>query len=62
MIHAATSVHFDIAFWFLTQGIPTFVDKPLVDSGEQVELLYNLAEKHQTPLYVGFNRRLHPSL
>ncbi|WP_318494663.1 Gfo/Idh/MocA family protein [Photobacterium leiognathi] len=57
MIHAATSVHFDIAFWFLTQGIPTFVDKPLVDSGEQVELLYNLAEKHQTPLYVGFNRR-----
>ncbi|NVD08549.1 Gfo/Idh/MocA family oxidoreductase [Vibrio sp. JPW-9-11-11] len=57
MIHAATAVHHQIASFFLAQGVPTFVDKPLADSADQVESLYALAEKHQQPLYVGFNRR-----
>ncbi|EAS66052.1 Gfo/Idh/MocA family oxidoreductase [Photobacterium angustum] len=57
MIHAATHIHYDIAHWCIKQGIPTFVDKPLVDNAEQVERLYELAEQHNTPLYVGFNRR-----
>lgn len=57
MIHAATSVHKEVAAFFLKQGIPTFVDKPLADSAEDVECLYELAEQHQQPLYVGFNRR-----
>ncbi|MGR6859458.1 Gfo/Idh/MocA family protein [Aliivibrio salmonicida] len=57
MIHAATSVHFEIASFFLKNGIPTFVDKPLADSAEEVEQLYAIAAQHNQPLYVGFNRR-----
>ncbi|NIY82336.1 Gfo/Idh/MocA family protein [Vibrio hepatarius] len=57
MVHAATSVHTQIAGYFLKLGIPTFVDKPLADSAADVEELYELAERHRTPLYVGFNRR-----
>ena len=48
MIHAATQVHVEIAAFFLEQGIPTFVDKPLADSAEEVESLYQLAEQGQT--------------
>lgn len=57
MIHAATRVHFEIASFFLKNGVPTFVDKPLADSAEEVEQLYAIAAKHNQPLYVGFNRR-----
>ncbi len=57
MIHAATNVHFDIASFFLKNGIPTFVDKPLADSAEEVEQLYVIAAQQNQPLYVGFNRR-----
>lgn len=57
MIHAATSVHFQVASYFLTRGIPTFVDKPLADSASECEKLYELSAKYNAPLYVGFNRR-----
>ncbi len=57
MIHAATSVHFEIAQYFLQQGIPTFVDKPLANNAKQVEKLYEIAAQAAQPLYVGFNRR-----
>lgn len=57
MIHAATSVHPQIAAFFLQNGIPTFVDKPLADNADDVEKLYDIAEKEKQPLYVGFNRR-----
>ena len=48
--------HREIAAYFIKQGVPTFVDKPLADSAQDVEFLYELAEKHNQPLYVGFNR------
>lgn len=57
MIHAATAVHPEIAAFFLTHGIPTFVDKPLADSAHACETLYEVAAQHRQPLYVGFNRR-----
>ena len=57
MIHAATKVHPEIAYYFLQHGIPTFVDKPLANSAAHCEWLYDAAEKYQQPLYVGFNRR-----
>lgn len=57
MIHSATSSHKDIASFFLSQHIATFVDKPLVDNGHDCEDLYELAQRNNTPLYVGFNRR-----
>ncbi len=52
MIHAATAAHHEIAQFFLSHHIPTFVDKPLADSAAQCEELYDIAEKHQQPLYV----------
>ena len=57
MIHSATSTHFEIASFFLTHGIATFVDKPLADNLRHVEMLYELAERSAAPLYIGFNRR-----
>lgn len=57
MIHSATSNHKEIAHFFLSHRIATFVDKPLVNNGADCELLYELAERNGTPLYIGFNRR-----
>lgn len=57
MVHAATAIHPDIADFFLKQGIPTFVDKPLANSAADCEKLYDTAEQYGQPLYVGFNRR-----
>ncbi|OLQ85697.1 oxidoreductase [Vibrio ponticus] len=57
MIHSATATHYDIAAFFLSHGIATFVDKPLVDNYQDVERLHELAERNTVPLYVGFNRR-----
>ena len=60
MIHSSTDSHAMIASYFLQQGIATFVDKPLADNAFDCEKLYELAEKHHTPLYLGFNRRFIP--
>ena len=60
MIHSSTVSHVQIATFFLQQGLPTFVDKPLADNAFDCETLYELAEKNQQPLYMGFNRRFIP--
>lgn len=60
MIHSATSSHPMIAEFFIKLGLPVFVDKPLADTYEQCERLYDLAESHQVPLFMGFNRRYIP--
>lgn len=60
MIHSSTTSHPMIASYFLEQGIATFVDKPLADNAFDCETLYELAEKRNVPLYMGFNRRFIP--
>lgn len=60
MIHSSTVSHPQIAAYFLQQGIPTFVDKPLADNAHDCEKLYELAEIKNVPLYMGFNRRFVP--
>ena len=62
MIHAATAVHAPLAEYFLQHGCPVFVDKPLADSYATCEQLYDLAQRRNVPLYVGFNRRHLPLL
>ncbi|EAR11050.1 Gfo/Idh/MocA family protein [Reinekea blandensis] len=62
MIHAATAVHAPMAEYFLQQGCAVFVDKPLADSYATCEQLYDLAQRRNVPLYVGFNRRHLPLL
>jgi virulence factor len=39
MIHSSTVSHPEIAAFFLRQGIPTFVDKPLADNAFACEKL-----------------------
>lgn len=60
MIHSATSSHFELASYFLKQGMPVFVDKPLADNFADCEALHDLAESQQQPLFMGFNRRYIP--
>jgi len=60
MVHTSTASHPMIAAYFLQQGIPAFVDKPLADNAFDCEKLYELAEQHKVPLYMGFNRRFIP--
>ncbi|KLV07318.1 oxidoreductase [Photobacterium aquae] len=60
MVHSATVSHYEIAHYFLNAGIPVFVDKPLCDTYEECDALYDLAEKKKQPLFVGFNRRYIP--
>jgi len=62
MIHSATAAHGELAGYFLQQGLPTFVDKPLADSAAACERLYDVAARCAQPLYVGFNRRHLPLL
>ena len=60
MIHSATSSHPMLAAFFLKLALPVFVDKPLADSYQECERLYDLAESYQVPLFMGFNRRYIP--
>ncbi|MDE1146009.1 MAG: Gfo/Idh/MocA family oxidoreductase [Azospirillaceae bacterium] len=60
-VHAATSAHEELVGRLLTAGIPTYVDKPLADSGAASERLVELAEARGVSLMVGFNRRYAPA-
>ncbi|WP_082443236.1 MULTISPECIES: Gfo/Idh/MocA family protein [unclassified Sphingomonas] len=59
-VHAATPAHGELVRLLLERGIPTFVDKPLADTLEEVEALVALATARATPLFLGFNRRFAP--
>lgn len=61
-IHAATTVHFEVASLFLKAGVPVYMDKPLTESYQQTRELYQLAEQHHTFLMAGFNRRFAPRI
>ena len=60
MIHTNTESHFSFAKQALEQNIATFVDKPLAYSFSEVNELIELATEHNTPLFLGFNRRFVP--
>ena len=60
MIHAATSVHFQLAKKCLENKIHVYIDKPLSVDLREIEELQQLAKQHQVTLMVGFNRRFAP--
>ena len=60
MVHSATEAHPDQIEQLLRAGIPTFVDKPVAYTLADTERLFALAETHNVPLFVGFNRRYAP--
>lgn len=59
-VHAATDAHPALVQLLLDHRIATFVDKPLADRLDEVEALLALAERNETMLRVGFNRRFAP--
>jgi len=60
-VHAATEAHYSIVKKLLQEKIPTFVDKPITYHLEKTEELIALAEKNETILMTGFNRRYVPT-
>ncbi len=60
-VHTATNAHPASVQLLLEHRIPTFVDKPLADTLAQAQQLVALAERQETLLMVGFNRRFAPS-
>jgi len=60
-VHVATAAHPEIVRRLLEAGVPTLVDKPIADTGEQSEILVDLAETRGVSLMVGFNRRYTPA-
>ena len=53
VIATPTKTHFELASQALTQGIHTFVEKPLATSTAECETLIELAEANQATLFVG---------
>ncbi|MFJ5016064.1 MULTISPECIES: Gfo/Idh/MocA family protein [Streptomyces] len=60
-VHAPTAVHPEIVTRLLEAGVPTYVDKPLAYELTDSQKLVELAERHNVPLFVGFNRRHAPA-
>ena len=60
-VHAATEAHYSLVKRMLTNGISTFVDKPMTYHLEKTEELINLAQAKDLVLMTGFNRRYVPT-
>ncbi|MDT2828954.1 MAG: Gfo/Idh/MocA family protein [Enterococcus viikkiensis] len=59
-IHAATKVHFELAKKCLEAGVAVFMDKPVSESYQEVQVLDDLAKEKELLFMVGFNRRFAP--
>lgn len=59
-ISAATDAHFDIAKKLLTNGIHTYIDKPVSLHYHETEKLVEIAKESGKIAMVGFNRRFIP--
>jgi predicted dehydrogenase len=59
-VHAATSAHPALVQMLLEYRVATFVDKPLADTLADADRLVSLAERNDTLLTIGFNRRFAP--
>jgi predicted dehydrogenase len=54
--------HFQIAEFFLTRGVPTFVEKPLAPTRDECRELFRIAKRQNVFLGVGFQYRFHPGI
>ncbi|MCA9082525.1 MAG: Gfo/Idh/MocA family oxidoreductase [Planctomycetaceae bacterium] len=61
VVATPTRFHLDAATHFLTQGIPTFVEKPLASTLSDAEKLVRLADRHNCILQVGHIERFNPA-
>jgi predicted dehydrogenase len=59
-IAVPTKRHADVACWFLEQGIPVLVEKPLADTVEGAERIVDTARRNDTFVGVGHVERFNP--
>ena len=57
-----TVYHFEVASWFLGQGVPCLVEKPMTMNVEEAEGLVALAHEKRCALQVGHIERFNPAL
>lgn len=57
-----TETHFEIAKFFLHQGIHVLVEKPMCNTVEQADMLIRLANRHRLVLNVGHVERFNPAV
>lgn len=57
IVASSTASHVACARPFIEAGIPTFVEKPLAPTLQEVQTLLGLAEQHDVPLKCGFVER-----
>ena len=57
-----TETHFEIAKFFLQQGIHVLVEKPICDTVEQADMLIRLARGNRLVLNVGHVERFNPAI
>jgi predicted dehydrogenase len=62
MIAASTTVHFEVAKFFLSNGVHAHVEKPLTTTVAEGEELCAIAEKNKLILQVGHVERFNPAL
>ncbi len=55
-----TIKHAEVACWFLRQGIPVLVEKPLADTVEAAQKIVDTARQHNTYVGVGHVERFNP--
>ena len=57
-----TETHFEIAKFFLQQGIHVLVEKPMCNTVEQADMLLRLANRNRLVLNVGHVERFNPAI
>lgn len=60
-IASTTSSHFEIAKFFLEQGVHVQVEKPMTNTSEEGEILCRMAEDKELKLQVGHIERFNPA-
>ncbi len=61
-IAAPTTLHYDLARYFLERGIPCLVEKPMAATSDEARRLCELAEARGALLQVGHIERFNPAL
>ena len=61
VIAVPTSSHGDYIKMAAENGLGAFVEKPVAESPQEIEALYDLCEQHNVPLCCGFQRRFDES-
>lgn len=61
-VAATTSAHYEIAKFFLSNGVHVNVEKPITATAKEAEELCDLAEKNKLKLQVGHVERFNPAL